>query len=65
MDVEFMDLWPVIWLQVKMLSRRGFVHYENADSVPEPEPAEITRGGPHSDRLLHNWPLFAAHGARS
>lgn len=43
-----MDLWPVIWLQVKMLSRRGFVHYENADSVPEPEPAEITRGGPHS-----------------
>lgn len=60
-----MDLWPVIWLQVKMLSRTGFVHDENAASVPEPEPAEITHGGPHSDRLLHNWSLYAAHGARS
>lgn len=37
MDVEFMDLYPVIWLQV---SRSDFVPCINAASLPEPQPAE-------------------------
>lgn len=43
-----MDLWPVIWLQVKMLSHKGFVLCVNAAPLPEPEPAET----PASDVTL-------------